>query len=740
MALKIKGLWAGDFDRPDGYLAFRGRFTLSEDKTITLKVLSSGWHRLWLEDEMITQGPPRFNLDFPEYEPIELDLQKGDYVLSSLVHNTAVSTRLLEAMEPFWFCECGQVDIEWKCLPLDAYDPQVRRINPQLDWIEWCDTRKIPVNWQRKDFDDSQWLSPTEVVPKIGEASELCSRRCQTIYHRLEPIADGQLAEFFSYEKDDPPTRFFLRDLECIERPAQGIWLRYDLGRVRLSSPDFLIEVPEGAVVEFAFAEYLSSGRVAPYINCSAGMSANMDHYIGRGGIQQFAPITPKGGRFLEVHILADPAKIKVHKSAVIERAYYARPQGSFSCSDELLERIWHTGIETFRACAEDALTDNPTRERGQWTGDVVSVGMEIAAAGFADLSIFKRALKQAAQSKNKDGLIAGMSPGASIYVSSFAAQWVNACLRYYQITGDMQMLRDNYKPACDNLRVFENALTDKGLSRDIEWAFIDWGYFPSPGEPDIAMDCHYLNALHAAIEWARLTDDDVNARRFAELSNTLTVIIERNVLKSLEKGWPHLGYHSAVLAGYLGFFSGTQLSECLEFVKSHILNCFPENDSAVRLSSPTLNTTEVITPYFSHFALDFLARNDEFDFVLERYRNCWGWALGRGLTTWPEVFDLRWSHCHQWSGCPTWQLSRYCLGLEHRNDKGQNHFDFTFKECSLDSASGKLPLNEHQIIDIEWKRHRGRIEYNLKSDEPLTIHGLPNIGIKKCNELSIVI
>jgi len=40
-------------------------------------------------------------------------------------------------------------------------------------------------------------------------------------------------------------------------------------------------------------------------------------------------------------------------------------------------------------------------------------------------------------------------------------------------------------------------------------------------------------------------------------------------------------------------------------------------------------------------------------------------------------LFDTRWSHCHQWSGCPTWQMSRYSLGLRPRLDLAPDTFEF---------------------------------------------------------------
>ena len=64
-----------------------------------------------------------------------------------------------------------------------------------------------------------------------------------------------------------------------------------------------------------------------------------------------------------------------------------------------------------------------------------------------------------------------------------------------------------------------------------------------------------------------------------------------------------------------------------------------------------------------------------------------------RGRTTWVEVFDTRWSHCHQWSGAPTWQLSRYVLGLDPRFDRAINSFDLILHPGSLQQANGRIPL-----------------------------------------------
>ena len=84
---------------------------------------------------------------------------------------------------------------------------------------------------------------------------------------------------------------------------------------------------------------------------------------------------------------------------------------------------------------------------------------------------------------------------------------------------------------------------------------------------------------------------------------------------------------------------------------------------------------------------------NNEAEFVQSQIKTCWGYMLDNGDTTCLEVFDHRWSHCHQWSGCPGWILSCYGLGLFKRYDLGMNHFDLDIKLGTLTDAKGVIPM-----------------------------------------------
>ena len=728
-----KYMWYRDIPKEgkDYYVAFRGQWDLTSESDCEINILGASWFVGWLDGKYFCEGPARFPADYPEYQTYKIHLSAGHHTLAIEVHQIGVVTRILDNPEPFFYCvvkDVGrEIPVSWKCERLKGYESQVRRINPELGYIEWCDTRQLPQGWKKVDFDDSRWNEPMIVPRKLGKLAPLSTANTRSIVHLLKPMASGEFVNKFGYDQDDPAARFFLCNLSPKETPSQGVWRRYDLGRVRLMRPKFILDLPEGAIVDFAYSEELRDGRVSPWITLSAGESCNMDHYVARGGEQEFFPLTPKGGRFLEIHIYASPEKIHFIKEEIVERTYFGKPEGSFQTGDTLLNKIWSVGVKTLRSCSEDALIDNPTRERGEWTGDVVSVGMDIADAAYSDLRLLRRGLIQSAECARSDGLVAGLSPGGTAYLSTYAAQWVTACIHYWELTGDIKLLDKLFPYAEKDIEAFEKQTTSEGVTDSLGWAFVDWGYVRNPGLSDMGVNLYYLAALRDMTRWCDAIGKRELSNHYQTLAKDMTAIINKYYILEFQKGgdaWKRIGYHRAVLGLRLGFFDGTQEKECIEYIKRHMLKCFPNDTTAPRLSDPEVNNSRLITPYFGHYAMPVLIEHGEMDFVLNQYRKDWGWMLGDDRTTWLEVFDTRWSHCHQWSGCPTWQMSRYLLGLQPHYDLGNRHFVFVLNPGSLKNAQGTIPVpGGSGVIKVKWSRESDGLHYHLETPVPIFLH-----------------
>lgn len=730
---------------PDSHFLFRGRFALPAAGRVELRLLAASWFEAWLDDSWLTEGPARFDLARPECEKLEMDLEAGEHLLALHVHCEGVETRLMAATVPlfvFASIESGgtAVEVEWRHLPLEAYRKTGRRIDCVLGWVEWCNTERLPRQWKGVGFDDSGWVEAVALpLPVEGfQSLEIGAVR----HVRMEPerIGGGELVNMSMFTHD-PTAGFVARQLHATDLPPQGRWLRFDLGKVRLGRPEIALEAPAGTVVQIAYCEFLHHGRVSPYISSSGGdvQSCNLDHFVMRGGRQLLKPLHPKGGRFMEIHIVGDPEAIRDVEVAFEERVYYAEEaEGSFSCSDGQLNRIWRVGVETLRSCSEDAITDNPTRERGQWLGDAVGAGMDILAVSHSDMRPLKRGLLQAADCAGEDGMVPAIFPGTRAFLPSFAIQWVFAVPRYFEISGDFQTLEKLYPAAVANLRCFDADLSEDGVCMNPDrWNFIDWGYRGSStgfrdedehyAEMDPALSLFYLKALQALVRWASLLGkaDDAAQWQREESDFRLKMSGFLGRVDGRVSDWEAIGYHAAALALGSGLLEKpSSRSACVEYIKNHMLSCFPNSTEAPRLYDPTVEDSRLITPFFAHHVFPALIEAGEMEFVLEQFRVCWGWALEAGLTTWPEVFDTRWSHCHQWSGCPTWILSRYVLGLHPRFDLGTDHFELRLETGSLAHASGTVPIPySDKTVSVSWKKTEAGTDYRLTASAPVVLH-----------------
>jgi len=731
--------------RADTHLAFRGTLDLAEPLTVEARFLGVSTFDLYLDGNLVAEGPARFHVNHAEYDRREWNLSPGRHTIAVHAHYEGETARLMESMDPFFWCEVrdpsGQIlPVGWKCSELDGYQRQTRRISPLFGWIDWCETSKIPDGWELPGFDDSAWQAPTLRPRRFLSFDPPTLRPWAPIAVPLTHSASGTLVCARHFVSNDPSYIFFLRDLDDPKTPPQGVWRRYDLGKIRLGRVRLTLDLPKGAAVEIAMAETLEHGRVAPFINCASGPSLNYDRFVARGGRQTFFPKTPKGGRFVEIQIICDPDRVRWEEEVFLDRVYFGENEaGSFSCSDPLLDRIWLTGWETFRSCCEDVITDNPTRERGQWIGDALSVGLEINAVGSGDLSLVKRSLKTAPFSVDSLGRIPGLYPGIREFLPTYGSEWTGSNLRYYEVTGDNSLLEPLFPAALRNLESYLPHLKPGGLpSVPGTWTFVDWGYLTETNpfaegeqrefhaEVDLGLTLFYYEALGELVRWAGIIGREKDAVNISDARERLTGELRKTFSAEAlndPAARDKLGYHAIVLAVRTGVVAEGGKKPALEFIKAHLMRCFPNDPDAPRLADTSVMESRLITPSFCHFVFPLLIEAGEMDFVLDQYRTAWGWMLDQGLTTWPEVFDLRWSHCHQWAGCPTWQLSRYVLGLQPRLDWGQGHFEIKLIPGSLTSAKGSIPLDgEGKSVRIEWKRTGDEITMQIEADATVTL------------------
>ncbi|MDG0809199.1 alpha-L-rhamnosidase-related protein [Cohnella rhizosphaerae] len=494
-----------------------------------------------------------------------------------------------------------------------------------------------------------------------------------------------------------------------------------------------------GTIVEAGYAESLTDGRVFPVIPLSASTSCHVDRWIAAGGPQRLLTFAPRGFRFIEVHIAAAPTDVISLQAEGLQRTRYGESAATFHCSDARLNDIWRLGADTLRACAEDALIDTPTRERGQWIGDAAVIGMEVLGVTFGDLELVRRGLQQASYRRRHDGLAAGLCPGQEAYLTTYALYWIDGCFRYARLTGDNSLLEECYETAARTIDYFFAHMTPRGTLPSADtWDFIDWGHAVAPGEINVSLNLTLLNTLGQMAAWEQARGLHDNAKKRREQREQIGRIVAQHYRSAdglLAKSVPaealsspetrQAGYHATVLGLLYGLFNEDTKTRAVAFIKRHMLSCFPNDPDAPRLAHPSADHERLITPSFSHFSLQALWEAGG------RQTLCWsstgragGWMLDQGVTTLLEVFDTRWSHCHAWSASPTWQLSRYSLGLIPEPGGDLWRYRLRFQPGTLAYASGSVPLlADKGMLHVKWKRIApGQWEYELRADRPIRV------------------
>lgn len=764
--MTIASKWLTPHSDTDRHVFFRARFELDRHAAVNFQIFGANWFKVWLDGEYLAEGPLRFCETHPEYEVFERTLGPGTHVLAWHVHQMNINTRLTGTdVIPCVYAEVSDTEgraiaLDWKAIEPEAWRATGRRLGCVLGWVEWCDRRKVPANWKSADFSDAGWDVPDDVQVPCVSFQETRLKKLHRPVHEGTLIGSGELVNM-SIIDHDPTSGFFIRELENHSLPTQGRWWRFDLGRVRLGYPVLKVRTQSGTVIQVAYAESLTFGRVHPYLKTGGGHdSCMLDHWVSTGGVEELVPLHPKGARFIEIHMIGTgPDAVDLEKFSFEERVYFSEEsEGAFSCGDPRLDRAWAVGRDTFVACSEDSVTDNPHRERGQWLGEVEAPCIEMISACYSDWRILRRSIEQAALCSSPEGILPAVYPGTrDCIIPSFAIQWVKAMLDYVRHTGDRSLLEPLHTSAEKNLGVFWPDVGAGGLRVNPKyWNFIDWGYrgantvFLSGARDEAAADpalsLFYLEALESMSLWSEWIGKPDRTTLWKERAGQMRGYL-RCAVEAIEnrQAWADYGYHATALALRCGLV--TKTGDAVDFLKRFLLGCFPNNPAAPRLADVTVEAEQVMTPYFAHFSFPVLAEHGAADFVLDQIRTCWGWMMDQGWTTWPEMFDPRWSHCHYWSSTPTWLLTRCALGLTPAFDRGSGCYDWTFRPGTLKHAKGRIPLpspdgsNPGQI-EVSWETRADKSHlYTIQSPIPLRIqHGKEEELVQKNSQITFAI
>jgi hypothetical protein len=518
-------------------------------------------YRLWVNGELLGDGPPPSAGHATYYDTHRLDLPAGTTTIAALIWTAKVEPPYRGAFLAELLDESGTVldatGPSWRAMPGRAWRQDVYRFGMNFvgPFQEHLDARRLPEGWTEAGFDDTAW-QPAEPItgrgdrpPRVEPWSNLQPRDIppleRDVVRPTEVVAvesvvaltnrtDSDDASAEACQPGTPLTgesdatvdhvEHLLTDagdctLSC--RPAsRQPWVdgRRDpcvtLGFDEEVTAFIEVELtaPAGATLFLASAERLLDGRLNNTIE-----SRFVERYTARAGRQTFRSLHWRAFRYLRMRMGNTDEPVKIHAVRAIRvRSPLGDGVAKFD-GDDRLGAIDTICRRTIRLCAVDGLFDTPWREAAQWLGDVAMATVPALHWAYGDTAMAGKFFKQSALNGQSDGILSNLSNtppmGGAWNIPDYSLWWLYGLREHRWFTGDDAWYRTFYPEACRIIRWYLRYLDDAGLLADTpQWTYIDWANVTRNGR-SAPLNAMFAMACDVLVEMAECLGDGDTAR-----------------------------------------------------------------------------------------------------------------------------------------------------------------------------------------------------------------------------------
>ena len=623
------------------HMLVRKTFVMPAFRSCTLRIAADDYYKLYINGRFVAKGAA--NGYHFQYYYNELDvsafLHEGENTIAvevyypGLVNRVWNSGDLRQGMVADLISD-GEIllrtDGTWKYTNSRAYTSQ-ETIGYQTQFVEDYDSNLEETNWRECGFDDTEW--------------DACAVR---------------ETDYTFCDKPVPVVSVYPFKPVIIKKSEDGR-LFYDFGHELVGMLRITARGKKGDRVRILCGEELSAPFVVRYQMCC---NCDYEEYwtLGEGtcSLEQY---DYKAFRYV---CLEPDASVEI-LSLSVDVCHYPFDDDacSLQCSDTILQQVFELCKNGVKYGCQDVYTDCPSREKGQYAGDLtVSSASQVYLTG--DLRLFKKAVgDQTASQKICPGIMA-VTPGSFMQeIADYSLQFPILVLRYYQHTGDLDFLREML-PVCQRmLDYFRQYRRPDGLLEQVDgkWNLVDWpenlrdGY-DFPLSKPIGPGCHnVINAFYVGSVGLTEQIADLLGEAHEQEYTVLCAVFNRaffNPDTGLYTDWEggsHSALHSNMIPAYFGFHPSAYSETIADFLAGKGLCC---------------------GVYMSYFLLKALARLGRYDTVYRLItstgENSWYNMVREGGTTcfeaWGKAQKCNTSLCHPWASAPISVLIEDLIGL----------------------------------------------------------------------------
>lgn len=429
-------------------------------------------------------------------------------------------------------------------------------------------------------------------------------------------------------------------------------------------------------------------------------------------GMMSMNRIGETGFRFVRLDLEEKDVQLSL-KSVAGVLVYKDVPyQGSFSCSDPLLNRIWDVGAYTVHLNMQEYIWDGIKRDRLVWVGDMHPETLTIRTVFGADASV-----AGSLDFIRKETPLPGWMNGMASYTMWYAV----IVYDWFLYTGDRAWLKNQEAYLEGISRQLTDCIGADGKDTVTEGRFLDW---PSSDKPE-AVDAG-VQALH------RLAAD--------RLHKLFLILGKQELAERCERDVERLGRFPVA--------SGGSKQAAALLVLAGLREAGEMNREILSVGG-----AQGMSTFMGYYILTARGMAGDYEGCLSCIRDYWGGMLKLGATTFWEDFDINWmeaaapidrlpaagetdvhgtygaycykgyrhSLCHGWASGVTPWLTENILGVRIVKP-GCRVLEIKPHLGDLSWAKGTFPTPMGIVHISHKKRKDGSVETKIKAPAGVTV------------------
>ncbi len=494
-------------------------------------------------------------------------------------------------------------DGSWKAAPSPTVYNDIRQGE------NYDATKEIP-GWNMPSFDDASW---TGVRVNQGPMGQLKAQMipANKVMREISPVS--------------------------VTSPAPGVYV-VDMGQNMAGWIELKVKGEKGQVVKMTFAELLKEDGTIDQYNINRHHRQDefqVAEYTLRGaGQESWEPkFTYFGFQYVQIEGYPGDLRAEDITGKVIHTAF--GPSASFSCSNDIINKISHASEWSFISNFLGYPTDCPQREKNGWTGDA-HLSAETGLLIFKSQAGYTKWLFDCRDAQKESGVLPGIVPtcgwGYDLggQATGYGPAWDGAYIwlpwYMYVYSGDARVLSTHY----ESMKMSIAFMTGKAEDHILDIGLGDWVYIDTYAPRDLTSTACYYDLTSKLSQIASLLGRNEDASNYKQLAGEIKAAFNRKYYNP--KGKTYAGSEQTSLAAALYFDMVPEKD--VDKVAATLAKVIKKNDEL--LDCGVLGAKWIPHALSDHGHADLAYRISK----NTRYPG-WGYWMEQGATTLWEDFDI---------------------------------------------------------------------------------------------------